>query len=128
MGIVEEVGDDVSVIKKGDRVVVNCDIEEPFDNGNDEDRGTFGFGPIPPLNLLHQGGQAEYMRVPWATHNLIVIPPGKKNELDYLLLADIWPTAWWALDCADQVIGDTVVVFGAGESETAIRMLLLIIL
>lgn len=32
------------------------------------------------------------------------------------MLADIWPTAWWALKCAGQVSGDTVVVFGAGRS------------
>lgn len=36
-------------------------------------------------------------------------------ELDYLLLADIWPTAWFCLESAGQVGGDTVVVFGAGN-------------
>ena len=54
------------------------------------------------------------MRVPFAAQNLLIVPDGKQNELDYLLLADIWPTAWWALDRAEQVIGDTVAVFGAG--------------
>lgn len=93
---------------------------EPIDNGNDVDRGFFGFGAPPPISLLHQGGQAEFMRVPFAQHNLIIVPAGKKNELDYLLLSDIWPTAWWALECAEQVIGDTVAVFGAGESRPTI--------
>jgi threonine dehydrogenase-like Zn-dependent dehydrogenase len=114
MGIVVEVGSDVTVIKKGDRVVVNADIEEPFDNGNSEDRGSFGVGTIGMLNQRN-GGQAEYMRVPWASNNLIILPPGRKHELDYVLLADIWPTAWWALDRAGQRIGETVVVYGAGS-------------
>jgi threonine dehydrogenase-like Zn-dependent dehydrogenase len=53
------------------------------------------------------------MCVPFANANLLVLPPGNEHELDYLLLADIWPTAWHALECAGQVLGDTVVVFGA---------------
>jgi len=61
------------------------------------------------------GGQAEYMRVPFADDNLLKLEPGTGKELDYLLLADIFPTAWWGLECAGQVVGDTVVVFGAGE-------------
>ena len=55
------------------------------------------------------------MRVPNAEVNFIMLPPGDEHELDYLLLADIWPTAWWALDAAGQVFGDIVVVFGAGR-------------
>ena len=54
------------------------------------------------------------MRVPFANANVLKLPAGDVHELDYLLLADIWPTAWYALEYAGQVVGDTVVVFGAG--------------
>lgn len=114
IGIISEVGSSVTGVKKGDRVVVNADFEEPLDNGNDIDRGFPGVGEFAGL-AAHQGSQAEYQRVPWAAHNLKIVPPGKGNELDYLLLADIWPTAWFALESAEQVIGDTVAIFGAGE-------------
>lgn len=113
IGIVVEVGSDVSVIKKGDRVVVNADLEESLDNADTEDRGILGIS-IPGVIPKRDGGQAEYVRVPWADANCLVVPPGREHELDYILLADIWPTAWWALDRAEQVFGDTVVVFGAG--------------
>jgi threonine dehydrogenase-like Zn-dependent dehydrogenase len=56
------------------------------------------------------GGQAQFMRVPNANANVLVVPPGDEHELDYLLLADIWPTAWFALDAAGKVLGDRVVV------------------
>ena len=72
--------------------------------------GYYGGPGIPQLN----GGQASFVRVPFANVNLLPLPPGDENELDYLLLADNWPAAWWALECAGQVLGDTVVVFGAG--------------
>ena len=62
------------------------------------------------------------MRVPFANSSLLVVPSGDQFELDYLLLADILPTAWWALECAGQVLGDTVCVFGAGEYISRIHL------
>jgi threonine dehydrogenase-like Zn-dependent dehydrogenase len=59
--------------------------------------------------------QARFMRVLFANANLLIFPPGDEHELDYLLLADIWLISWYALECAGQVLGDTVVIFGAGE-------------
>jgi len=115
IGIVEEVGSDVTTVKEGDRVVVTCFIAKDVDNGDEEETGGFGAGdygiPFEQIN----GGQAQFMRVPFANSTLLIVPPGDDFELDYLLLADIWPTAWFCLESAEQVIGDTVVVFGAGK-------------
>jgi threonine dehydrogenase-like Zn-dependent dehydrogenase len=86
---------------------VNSDLEAPLPNAETEE--TFL-----SVNSRPEGGQAEYLRVPNALTNLIVVKGGKEKELDYLTLADIWPTAWWALDRAEMEYGDTVVVFGAG--------------
>lgn len=46
--------------------------------------------------------------------NCVVIPTDKKLELDYLVLADIFTTAWWGLGRSGFKAGDTVAVFGAG--------------
>jgi threonine dehydrogenase-like Zn-dependent dehydrogenase len=116
LGIVEEIGSAVTTLKKGDRVVVavadfQADVDDNLTVG-----GLFGigqYGTFPQMN----GGQAQFMRLPNAEVNVLLLPPGDEHELDYLLLADIWPTAWYALDCAGQVFGDTVVVFGAGASS-----------
>jgi threonine dehydrogenase-like Zn-dependent dehydrogenase len=117
IGIIEEIGKDITSLKKGDRVIVAAVLEESTDDGELQPVESLGVGKygsgvfdIPQIN----GGQAGFLRVPFANVNLFVVPPGNEHELDYLLLADIWPTAWWALDCAGQVLGDTVVVFGAG--------------
>jgi threonine dehydrogenase-like Zn-dependent dehydrogenase len=57
---------------------------------------------------------AEYLRVPFAETTCVLLPAGAAHELDYLLISDIWPTAWFALDCANFQAGDSVAVFGAG--------------
>jgi threonine dehydrogenase-like Zn-dependent dehydrogenase len=121
MGIVEDVGADVTTLKKGDRVLVSSAIGEITDNGElgqglPGEPISYGIGAYDPGSPVLNGGQAQYMRVPFANANLLTLPPGNEHELDYLLLADIWPTAWYALECAGQVLGDTIVVFGAGES------------
>ncbi|TVY84418.1 S-(hydroxymethyl)glutathione dehydrogenase, partial [Lachnellula suecica] len=113
IGIVAEVGNDITTLKKGDRVVVTGILLKATDNGESALEGVLGLGGFAGFPQF-DGGQAEFMRVPFANENLLIVPPGDSHELDYLLLADIWPTAVWALDCAGQVFGDTVVVFGAG--------------
>jgi threonine dehydrogenase-like Zn-dependent dehydrogenase len=91
----------------------NTDFGE-IDQGLPGEPTSYGIGEYEPGALVLDGGQAQFMRVPFANANLLILPPGNKHELDYLLLADIWPTAWYALECAGQVPGDTIVVFGAG--------------
>jgi threonine dehydrogenase-like Zn-dependent dehydrogenase len=117
MGIIEQIGDDVSSVKVGDRVVISGLANKIGPNGSSVLYGTFGVGDygLAQTDSQEDGGQAEFMQVPFADDNLFPVPAGKGNELDYLLLADIFPTAWWALERAEQVIGDTVVVFGAGK-------------
>ncbi|TAQ86646.1 hypothetical protein B7494_g5019 [Chlorociboria aeruginascens] len=76
--------------------------------------GHENIGVIVSLGSAITSLKAEYLHVPSANDNLLKLPEGKGKELDYLLLADIWPTSWFALESAGQVFGDTVVVFGAG--------------
>lgn len=114
IGIVEEVGEDITTLKKGDRVVVDALFDEATANTDVEEVSSLGIGNYPGFPQ-RDGGQANYLLVPNANVNLLPVPAGDEHELDYILLADIWPTAWFALESAEQVIGDTVVVFGAGN-------------
>jgi len=123
MGLVEEVGPGVVSLHKGDRVVMpfnvacgfckNCirgytgfclTVNPGFAGGA---YGYVAMGPYP-------GGQAEYLRVPFADFNALKLPPGKEHEEDFALLADIFPTGYHGTELADVSIGESVVVFGAG--------------
>jgi len=120
MGIIEDVGDKVTTLNKGDRVLVGAGIGEIIDFGK-IGQGllgeplSYGISEYEPRAPMLDSSQARFMRVPFANANLLIFPPGDEHELDYLLLADIWLIAWYALECAGQVLGDTVVIFGAGE-------------
>ena len=46
------------------------------------------------------GGQAEYLRVPWADFNLLELPPGTEHETDFTMLSDIFPTGYHGTDLA----------------------------
>lgn len=126
MGIVEEVGKDVTKVKRGDRVIIPFNIscgtcffcknhlESQCDNSNQNGEagayfgysGTFGGYP---------GGQAEYLRVPYGDFVPFVVPESCELEDEQLLfLSDIIPTAYWAVDNAGVKAGDTVVVLGCG--------------
>lgn len=115
LGIVTAVGSKVTTVKLGDRVVVNAFENKVIPNGGTQSVQIFGAGDYGLGSPEINGGQAEYMRVPFSDDNLLVLSKGKEHELDYLLLADIFPTSWYCLESAGQVAGDTVVVFGAGE-------------
>lgn len=126
MGIVEEVGPEVTKLKKGDRVIVpfNVSCGECFyckhdltcmcdnSNPNGENGGFFGysdtFGGYP-------GGQAEYMRVPYANFTPFKIPEDSEVEDEKLLLmSDAMGTAYWSVENAGVKKGNTVIVLGCG--------------
>ena len=124
MGIIEEVGKDVHHLKKGDRVVVpfpvscgHCwfcehELYSQCDNSNDygEVGGLFGysktFGNYP-------GGQAEYLRVPYANVGPVLVPEELTDE-QVLFTTDILPTSYWGVDIGGVKPNDTVVVLGCG--------------
>lgn len=62
----------------------------------------------------YQGGQAQYIRVPYADFNCLTLPPGTEHEADFSLLADIFPTGWHGLVLSGFKSGETVAIFGAG--------------
>jgi threonine dehydrogenase-like Zn-dependent dehydrogenase len=126
MGIVEEVGPEVSHIAAGDRVVIpfniscghcwmcerglfaQCETTQMRSQGKGAQ--LFGYtslyGSVP-------GGQAEYLRVPQAQFGPIKVPVGPPDE-QFLYLSDILPTAWQAVAYADVPKGGTLAVLGLG--------------
>jgi glutathione-independent formaldehyde dehydrogenase len=123
MGVIQEVGSAVKDRKVGDRVVMPfnvacgfcknclggftgfCVTVNPGFAG-----GAYGYVAMGP----YTGGQAEYLRVPFADFNCLVLPPGEQNEADYSLLADIFPTGYHGAELAGVKPGESVAVFGAG--------------
>ena len=127
MGVVEEVGSEVSQIKAGDRVVVpvqhrvrglldvrpaalhsQCETTQV----REQDKGaallgyTKLYGQVP-------GGQAEYLRVPQAHFGPVKVPEGPPDER-FVFLSDVLPTAWQAVAYADAPQGGSLAVFGLG--------------
>jgi glutathione-independent formaldehyde dehydrogenase len=74
------------------------------------DGAAYGYAQMGP----YQGGQAEYLRVPFADFNLLTLPAGPEFERDFTMLSDIFPTGYHGAVLAGVSPGDTVVVFGAG--------------
>ncbi|KAK0240765.1 hypothetical protein EDD85DRAFT_378057 [Armillaria nabsnona] len=123
MGIVEEIGSGVALLKKGDRVVMPFNVACGRCLNCEEGRsafcthvnpgfagGAYGYVAMGP----YQGGQAEYVRVPFADFNALKLPPGTEHEEDFALLADIFPTGWHGVEISGFRPGESVAVFGAG--------------
>jgi threonine dehydrogenase-like Zn-dependent dehydrogenase len=126
MGIVEEVGSEVTHIAAGDRVVIpfniacghcwmcdqglysQCETTQVHEQG--KGAALLGYtklyGQVP-------GGQAEYLRVPQAHFGPIKVPEGPSDER-FVYLSDVLPTAWQAVEYAAVPDGGTLAVFGLG--------------
>lgn len=125
IGIVEEVGPDVTKIKVGDHVLVPFNVacgechfckQGMFGNCHESNTQASAVGGIFGYSHTaggYNGGQAEYARVPYANVGPTVIPEGMDLD-DAVLLTDVVPTGYQAAEMAGIQTGDTVVVFGAG--------------
>ncbi|WP_379136346.1 zinc-dependent alcohol dehydrogenase [Paenibacillus sp. sgz500958] len=126
MGIVEEVGPEVTRVKKGDRVIVpfnvacgQCfycqhEMESQCDHANDA-KDTGGYLGYSNTYGGYAGGQAELLRVPYGNFGPFVVPEDAEMEDEKVLfLSDIVPTAWWGVEHAGVKKGDTVIVLGCG--------------
>jgi threonine dehydrogenase-like Zn-dependent dehydrogenase len=124
-GIVEEIGPEVQKLKVGDHVLVPFNIacgkchfckQGLFGNCHESNPQATAVGAIFGYSHTaggYDGGQAEYVRVPYADVSPTVIPPGMDPD-DAVLLTDVVPTGYQAAEMGGIQPGDTVVVFGAG--------------
>lgn len=126
MGVVEEVGPGVTNLKKGDRVIIPFTIacgecfycknklESQCDQSNEHGEMGAYFG-YSGTTGGYPGGQAEYLRVPYANFTHFKIPENCEQADEKLcLIADAMPTAFWSVDNAGVKEGDTVIVIGCG--------------
>jgi alcohol dehydrogenase len=134
MGIVQEVGKNVTKLKKGDRVVVpfpvacgRCWFCSHLLPGHCEDSNPEHYGPeggllkgkggamfgYTDMYGGYDGGQAEYVRVPYANNGPRIVPE-QLNDEQVLFLSDIFPTGYTAVDWGELKGGETVAVFGCG--------------
>ncbi len=146
MGEVVEVGRDVKNLKQGDRVVIpftiQCGTCEQCRRGNfsvcertNRKKGlgdkVFGHATAGLFGYTHltggyPGGQAEYLRVPFADTTHVKVPAGIPDE-KLLWLSDIFPTGWQAAVQCDIQPDDTVAVWGCGPvGQMAIRSAILL--
>ncbi len=124
VGVVEQVGAEVKDIKKDDRVIIPSTIGCGYcpyckrglfsqcDNANPHHVMTAFYGG-PGLSGPFNGLQAEYARVPFADTNLVKLPDEVSDE-QAILLSDILPTAYQAVDYIEPQPSDRVAVFGCG--------------
>ncbi|MEU1799664.1 alcohol dehydrogenase catalytic domain-containing protein [Streptomyces sp. NPDC019937] len=126
MGVVQEVGPDVTAVRPGDRVAVpfnvscgtcfmcaqglqsQCETTQVHEHG--KGASLFGYtklyGQVP-------GGQAEYLRVPFGNTLPIKVPDGPPDDR-FVYLSDVLPTAWQAVEYAAVPPGGSLAVLGLG--------------
>src|SRR5215207_9665973 len=129
MGIVEEVGPEVTHVRPGDRVVIpfnvscghcwmcgqglqsQCETTQVHEQGMGSTMLGFAklYGNVP-------GGQAEFLRVPQAQYGPMKVPEEAEGMPDerFVYLSDVLPTSWQAVEYAGIPQGGSVVVFGLG--------------
>ena len=117
VGVVEQIGRDVTSVKPGDRVTVNVETfcgecffcKQGYVNNCTHPDGGWALG------CRIDGGQAEYVRVPLANQGLTPIP-ASVTDRQALLVGDVLATGFWAARIADIHPEDTVLVLGAGPT------------
>lgn len=117
VGVVEEVGSGVTHVKPEDRVTVNVETfcgecffcKKGFVNNCTDDNGGWALG------CRIDGGQAEYVRVPFADQGLNKIPDGVSDR-QALLVGDVLATGYWAARISEITEDDTVLIIGAGPT------------
>jgi glutathione-independent formaldehyde dehydrogenase len=125
LGVVEEVGASVSDIRPGDRVLMpfNVACGSCFNCARGHTSACLAVSPESVGAAYwyvglgpYRGAQAEYLLVPFADRNCVPVPglPEDAWEDDFVLLADVFPTGWYANELAGVAPGSTVAVFGAG--------------
>lgn len=117
VGVVEETGSAVTNVRPGDRVTVNVETfcgecffcRHGWVNNCTDPNGGWAMG------CRIDGGQAEYVRVPYADQGLNRIPDTVTNR-QALFVGDILATGYWAADISEIKAGDTVLIIGAGPT------------
>lgn len=117
VGVVEEVGEKVQKFAPGDRVAVNVETfcgkcffcRQGYVNNCTDPQGGWALG------CRIDGGQGEYVRVPYGDQGLSHIPQGVSDE-QALLVGDLLATGYWAADIAGIEPGESVLIIGAGPT------------
>ena len=117
VGVVEEVGSAITHVKPGDRVTVNVETfcgecffcKKGFVNNCTDENGGWALG------CRIDGGQAEYVRVPFADQGLNKIPDSVTDR-QALLVGDVLATGYWATKISEITKDDTVLIIGAGPT------------
>ena len=117
VGVVEQVGEDVANLRPGDRVAVNVETfcgecffcQKGWVNNCTDPNGGWALG------CRIDGGQAEYVRVPYADQGLTKIPDSV-TDMQALLVGDVLATGYWAARISEIGREDTVLIIGAGPT------------
>ena len=127
VGVVESVGSAVTTVQPGDRVTVNVETccgecffcQHGFVNNCTDPNGGWALG------CRIDGGQAEFVRVPYADQGLNRIP-GSVTDEQALLVGDVLATGFWAARISEITEEDTVLIIGAGPSGLCTLMCVLL--
>ncbi len=124
LGEVVEIGEAVVRVKVGDRVCLPFNIGCGFCRNCEKGQtgfclttnpgkvgAAYGYAEMGPFH----GGQAQFLRVPFADFNCLRLPADAvEKEDDYVMLSDIFPTGWHATRLAELSAGESVVIYGSG--------------